>query len=267
MPLRSAVMFSARTLACVAFCALAACGHKSDDNDFKERPVAELYNEGLKAAQDKNYQQAVKSFDEVERQHPYSVWARRAILMGAYAHYQRNEYDEAILSAQRFIQLHPGNKDVAYAYYLVALCYYEQISDIQRDQRDTQLALNALEEVVRRFPNTDYARDARLKQELARDHLAGAEMEIGRNYERQGMYLAAINRYRTVVDKYQTTTQVPEALHRLTESYLSLGLIDQARQTASVLGYNYPGSRWYKDSYALLGGKNAQPKDKSKSKS
>lgn len=253
--LPKAFLFSLRAFMVVTLLTVAACGHKDDEDDIKEQPVADLYNAGLKNLHDKAYKDAAKSFDAVERQHPYSVWARRAILMGAYAHYQINEYDEAILAAQRFIQLHPGNRDVAYAYYLVAICYYEQISDVQRDQRDTELALNALEEVVRRFPNTEFARDAQLKQDYARDHLAGKEMVIGRDYERQGMYLAAINRYKTVVDKFQMTPHVPEALHRLTECYLALGLVEQAQQTAAVLGYNYPSSSWYKDSYALLGKK------------
>lgn len=257
---------SLRVFVLLALVGLSACGgsKKPKVEDVQERPVEELYNEGMDALHDKRYNDASKAFDEVERQHPYSVWARRAMLMGAYAHYEKNEYDEAILAAQRFIQLHPGNRDVAYAYYLVAICYYEQISDVERDQKDTQLALNALEEVVRRFPDTAYARDARLKEDLARDHLAGKEMEVGRNYEKAGMYLAAINRFRTVVDKYQTTTHVPEALHRLTECYLALGLTDQAQKTAAVLGYNYPGSDWYRDSYALLKGKGLPPRNDEK---
>ncbi len=265
--LSNAFLLAVRVFAIVLVMGIAACGHdKKDTEDLQEQPVTELYNKGLKALNDHDYKTAVKQFDEVERQHPYSVWARRAVLMGAYAHYEINQYDEAILAAQRFIQLHPGNHDVAYAYYLVAICYYEQISDVQRDQRDTQLALNALEEVVRRFPNTDFARDARLKEDYARDHLAGKEMVIGREYEQQGMYLSAINRYKVVVDKYQMTTHVPEALHRLTECYLALGLVDQARETAAVLGYNYPGSPWYKDSYALLGKSKKLP-DKPQGKS
>ena len=197
---------------------------------------------------------ASKQFDEVERQHPYSVWATKAQLMAAYTHYQNSKYDDAIIAADRFIQLHPGNRDVAYAYYLKALSYYEQITDVSRDQRVTERATKALEEVVRRFPDSQYGRDSKLKLDLTRDHLAGKEMEIGRYYLRQGQYLAAINRFRRVVENYQTTTHIPEALHRLTESYLALGVVEEAKQTAAVLGYNYPGSEWYTDSYALLTG-------------
>src|SRR5258708_9452192 len=198
------------------------------------------------------YDKAAKSFDEVERQHPYSVWATKAQLMSAYALYEAAKYGESIVDADRFIQLHPGHRDVAYAYYLKALDYYVQIADVARDQRATEKAMTALGEVVRRFPDSRYGRDARLKIDLARDHLAGKEMEIGRWYERQRLYLAASNRFKRVVDDHQTTTHVPEALHRLTECYMSLGLTEEAQRTASVLGYNYPGSVWYGDSYALF---------------
>ena len=178
----------------------------------------------------------------MEQNYPYSSWAVNAQLMQGYTQYLQNNYTDAIGTLDRFIQLHPAHRDVAYAYYLRALCYYEQIADIQRDQRGTELAMNALQEVVNRFPDSAYARDARLKIDLCRDHLAGKEMEIGRWYESQHLYEAAIGRFQRVVDDYQTTNHVPEALHRLTEIYLLLGLRDQARKTASVLGYNYPGS-------------------------
>ena len=239
---------------------LAACG--STDEEYVERPPEALYNEAYDAMQDENYQRAAQLFDEVERQHPYSTWATRAQLMSAYAYYQRNQYDDAIIALDRFIELHPGHEDVAYAYYLKALSYYEQISDIGRDQQATQLAFNALGEVMRRFPNSDYARDASLKIDLARDHLAGKEMEIGRYYQTRGYHLAAINRYRRVVGLYQTTTHVPEALHRLTECYLALGVPDEAQAAAAVLGYNFPGSEWYQDSYALLTDADLRPEDK-----
>jgi outer membrane protein assembly factor BamD len=211
-----------------------------------------LYAAGVEALQQRRYQQAVDLFDRVERDHPYSTWATNAKLMAAYGDYQRNKYTEAIGSLDRFIQLHPAHRDIAYAYYLRALCYYEQIADIQRDQRGTNQAIAALQEVVNRFPDTPYARDARLKMDLGRDHLAGKEMEVGRFYQRQRLYAAAMNRFRRVVDDYQTTNHVPEALHRLTEIYITLGLTDEAKRTASVLGYNFPGSPWYQDSYALL---------------
>ncbi|HET8729179.1 MAG TPA: outer membrane protein assembly factor BamD, partial [Alphaproteobacteria bacterium] len=204
---------------------------------------------------------AADLFEEVERQHPYSQWATRAQLMAAYSLYEALEYDEAIIALDRFIQLHPGNEDIAYAYYLKALSYYERISDVERDQEMTELAMNALSEVVQRFPGTDYARDAALKLDLTHDQLAGKEMAIGRWYLRQGHYNAAINRFKTVIDSYQTTTHVPEALHRLTEAYLALGLPEQARRTAAVLGYNYPGNEWYVDSYALLVDEGVRPEE------
>jgi outer membrane protein assembly factor BamD len=240
---------------------LAACGSTPKDT-YVERPVEKLYNGAMDRLAVDDYKLAAKDFDEVERQHPYSVWATKAELMGAYANYEGGKYDEAISAADRFIQLHPGHRDVAYAYYLKALSYYIQITDVGRDQKVTEKAMKALDEVIRRFPDSKYARDARLKYDLTRDHLAGKEMEIGRWYERQGQYLAAINRFRRVVDEYQTTTHVPEALHRLTESYLALGVVDEARKTAAVLGHNYPGSEWYQDSYALLTGIPVQAAEK-----
>ena len=238
--------------------ALAACGEKEEV--YVEKPVEELYNAAVNAMASGNYVRAAKQFDEVERQHPYSVWATRAQLQGAYAHYQNNKYDEAIVALDRFIQLNPSNRDVGYAYYLKALCYYEQITDVARDARMTEDALQSLQEVVRRFPESTYARDARVKIDLTYDHLAGKEMEVGRFYQRRNQTLAAINRFRTVVDKFQTTSHVPEALHRLVETYMSLGLVDEARRTTAVLGHNYPGSEWYRDSFALVG-TGEMPKD------
>jgi outer membrane protein assembly factor BamD len=211
-----------------------------------------LYAAGMDSLKQQRYAQAKEFFDAVEREHPYSTWATGASLMSAYSDYQRNRYTEAIGGLNRFIQLHPGHRDIAYAYYLRSLCYYEQIVDSQRDQKGTEAALAQLQEVVNRFPDTSYARDAALKIDLARDHLAGREMEIGRFYQGRNLPQAAIGRFRRVVEDYQTTNHVPEALHRLTEIYISLGLTDEARKTASVLGHNYPGSPWYQDSYALL---------------
>lgn len=231
---------------------LAACGSASQEAAYVERPVEELYTEAASAMDQREYARAAGLFDEVERQHPYSQWATRAQLMAAYAHYQDLRYDDAVLAIDRFIQLHPGHPDVAYAYYLKGLCYYEQITDVARDQQMTERALDSLGEVVRRFPQSEYARDASLKIDLTHDHLAGKEMEIGRYYLRQHAYNAAIGRFRRVIDDYQTTSHVPEALHRLTEAYLALGLTEEARQTAAVLGHNFPGSEWYTDSYALL---------------
>jgi outer membrane protein assembly factor BamD len=235
-------------LACAV---LAACGAK-EKTDYVERPVEELYNAAVDAMSAGRYATAARGFDEVERQHPYSTWATKAQLMAAYAHYQNNKYDDAVVALDRFIQLNPSNRDVGYAYYLKALCVYEQITDIHRDARMTDLALRALEEVMRRFPDSAYARDARLKIDLTKDHLAGKEMEVGRFYMNRGQYVGAINRFRTVVDKYQTTSHVPEALHRIVESYVALGLTAEAERTAAVLGHNYPGSEWYQDTYGLV---------------
>jgi outer membrane protein assembly factor BamD len=244
-------MKTARWLVLGAALLGAACSSTEEDK-YVERPVEQIYNSAVDALTAEKYFTAAKEFDEVDRQHPYSVWATKAQLMAAYANYQNNKYDEAIVGLDRFIQLHPSNRDVAYAYYLKALCYYEQISDVQRDSKMTELALKAFDEVVRRFPETSFARDARLKIDLTYDHLAGKEMEVGRFYLVRGHYVGAINRFRTVIDKYQTTSHVPEALHRLVECYLALGLTEEARKMAAVLGYNYPGSQWYSDSYALV---------------
>lgn len=231
---------------------LAACGAK--EAPYVEKPVEELYNRAMDRMAAQEWDAAAKGFDEVERQHPYSVWANKAQLMAAYSYYQKNMYTEAISAADRFIQLHPGSKETPYAYYLTAICYYEQITDVGRDQKITQQALGALEEVVRRYPNSEYARDARLKIDLTRDHLAGKEMTIGRYYLRSGQQIAAINRFKAVLEKYQTTSHVPEALHRLAEAYMTLGITEEAQNVAAVLGYNYPGSEWYVDTYTLVTG-------------
>lgn len=240
---------------------LASCSSSNDKDVYVERPAEEFYNLGLAHLGERSYGAAASNFDEVERQHPYSVWAPRAQLMAAYAHYQADRYDDAINALDRFIQLNPGHPDVAYAYYLKAVCYYEQIADVERDQKMTSEALDALEDVVTRFPDSSYARDARLKMDLAVDHMAGQHMSIGRFYQRQGEHLAAINRFQIVVRDFQTTTHVPEALHRLVESYMALGVTDEAQATAAVLGHNYPGSEWYIDSYALLTGEDLRPEE------
>ncbi len=231
-----------------------ACAGGEEAPVYVERPVEDLYNDAVDALDGGSSASAATLFEEVERQHPYSIWATKAQLMAAYAYYQTQDYDDAILSLDRFIQLQPGNRDIAYAYYLRALSYYEQISDVGRDQKTTEQALAGLEEVVRRFPDSTYARDARLKVDLTRDHLAGKEMEIGRFYLKRGHYLAAINRFRNVIEDYQTTTHTPEALHRLTEAYTALGIAPEAREAAAVLGYNYPGTDWYGDSYQVVEG-------------
>jgi outer membrane protein assembly factor BamD len=246
--------------AAVVAIALMICGCGDSDPPYVELPVEVLYNRGLDALGRQDYKNAARSFEEVDRQHPYSVWATKAQIMAAFSYYQSNKYDDAIIALDRFIQLHPGHRDIPYAYYLKALCFYEQISDIGRDQRMTQQALDALAEVVKRFPESPYSRDARLKIELAIDHLAGKEMDVGRYYQKQQQYVAAINRYRIVIERYQTTTHVPEALHRLVESYLGLGVKDEAQQAAAVLGHNFPGSDWYADSYYLMTGEDLRTK-------
>ena len=252
-----------RFICLLLFFNFAACsGDKA--TPYVERSVNALYNSALDFLEDGEYLEAANSFEEVERQHPYSVWATKAQLMAAYANYEANKYDDAIIGLDRFIQLHPGNPDTPYAYYLKALSYYEQITDISRDQLVTEKALKALRNVARRYPQTKYARSARLKIDLTRDHLAGKEMSIGRFYLHKKEYTAAINRFHRVINQYQTTTHVPEALHRVAEAYTALGVPEEAKKAAAILGHNYPGSKWYTDSYTLMTGKNVNKKKKKK---
>ena len=234
--------------------ALSACagGKKKPRLAYEERPVELLYATGADRLDRRQWSQAVNYFQEVERQHPYSEWSRRSILMQAYAHYQSNDYAEAVGDADRFIQLYPGNPTAAYAHYIKAVCYFEQIVDVGRDQAATAQALSNLREIVARYPNTEYAHDARLKIDMVNDQLAGKEMTIGRWYLRAGDTLAAANRFKTVIDRYQTTSHTPEALYRLVETYLTLGLLEEAKRNGAVLGYNYPGDAWYSDAYRLL---------------
>lgn len=237
----------------LAVLALASCSTTGEQNTKQaEVPVELLYNKAADALDAADFVQATKLFEDVERQHPYSDWATKAQLMAAYSSYLAQNYDEAILALERFIQLHPGNDHVDYAYYLKALSLYEQISDVRRDQDMTSQAQKAFDTLIRRFPDSKYSRDAMLKRDLANDHLAGKEMEIGRYYLNRGHINAAINRFRMVVLRYQTTTHTAEALHRLVEGYMTLGLIEEATRIAAVLGYNYPGSKWYQMSYDLL---------------
>ena len=235
---------------------LAACagsGKVKKDRPYIARDVEALYNVAKSTLEKGQYKLAGAQFDEVERQHPYSVWARRAQLMSAFSYYSAQQYPDAIQAAQRFLSLHPGSRDAAYAQYIVAVSYYEQIADVTRDQKITQQSLDALGEVIRRYPETAYARDCRLKVDLTRDHLAGKEMEVGRFYEKQRQWMAAAGRFRTVIDQYQTTSHTPEALYRLTEAYLAIGVPEEARKAAAVLGANYPASKWYTRAYTLVG--------------
>jgi outer membrane protein assembly factor BamD len=223
-----------------------------ENNRYVARDVETLYNAAKNQLDRKRFKIAAVLFDEVERQHPYSVWARRAELMSAFSHYLAQDYPESIESAQRFLSIHPGNRDAPYAQYLIAVAYYEQISDVNRDQKISAQALDAMGELIRRYPDSAYAADARLKVDLINDHLAGREMNIGRFYQRRHEWLASVTRFRKVVDSYQTTSHVPEALLRLTESYLELGVLEQAQHSAAVLGANFPGSDWYERAYALI---------------
>ncbi|MFN3988941.1 MAG: outer membrane protein assembly factor BamD [Erythrobacter sp.] len=232
----------------------AACGGGKVKKDvaYVARDVETLYAEAQRRLDRGNTLMAAGLFDEVERQHPYSPWARRAQLMSAFCYYIAKDYNKAIQNAQRFLSVHPGNKDAPYAYYLIALSYYEQISDVNRDQKITEQAQTALQEVNRRFPQSEYAADARLKLDLVADHLAGKEMEIGRLYQRSGQWLAAAIRFRNVIEKYDTTSHTAEALYRLAESNLAIGVPEEAVKYTAVLGANYPGSEWYERAYKLV---------------
>jgi outer membrane protein assembly factor BamD len=215
-------------------------------------PADVLYAQGIAEVQKQDYDRAVTKFDQVEENYPYSTWATHAQLLAGYSQYKQQNYDDALSALNRFIALHPENPDVAYAYYLKALCYYEQIEDVQRDQTTTYEAIQTLTDVTTRFPDSSYARDARIKLRLAENRLAGHDMTIGRYYEKQHLYAAAIGRYQDVVTSFQTTTYTPEALERLVEVDLDLGLTGAAQRTASVLSYNYPGSTWYQTAYGKL---------------
>ena len=247
------------SLALLALTLVACSGDKDKDKLPPEEPVDELYNKASDLMDKGDYAAAARQFSEVERQHPYSQWATRAQIMEAYADYQNLDYDLAMTAINGFIDLHPGNPDIGYAYYLRALCNYERIADVRRDQAQARDALKGMQDVITRFPDSPYAKDAVLKIALITDHLAGAEMEVGRWYVKQKLYIAAIAVSRTVIDKYQTTSHVPEALERLVECYIALGIPNEAKSTAAVLGFNFPGSDWYQDAYTLLADNNLTP--------
>lgn len=240
--------------AAAASLALTACqGNRAkQQRAYIERPVEVLYNNAAGELDRRDYDEAIELFNEVERQHPYSEWARRSTLMSAFAAYQARRYDDAIGTAQRYISLNPGSDESAYAYHLVATSYFEQIVDVGRDQRTTELAKSSLDELLRRFPTTEYAKDAQLKMDMVDDQLAGKEMEVGRWYMKRAEHLPAINRFRKVVVDYDTTTHAPEALYRLVEAYMSVGLKGEALAAAAVLGYNHPESDWYQDAYKIM---------------
>jgi outer membrane protein assembly factor BamD len=253
--------------ACVALALFTApmmgCSLFQKDEDFvSDTPADKLYNEGLFLLNDKSdYKEAAKKFDEVDRQNPYSDWARKAVLMSAYAYYESGQYEECINSAKRYITLHPGSPDAAYAQYLIGSSYYDQILDVSRDQERADKATTAFQEVVHKYPDSQYAIEAKRKIEMARDQLAGKEIEIGRFYLKQRDFQGAINRFKVVVTQYQTTREVEEALERLTEAYVALGLVSEAQTAAAVLGHNFPDSPWYKDAYKLLKGAGSEPNE------
>lgn len=245
--------------AAAAVLPLVACAHGNKnrlDTAYVARDVSSLYTAAQKSMNGGDYEQAAKLFDEVERQHPYSIWARRAQLMSGFNYYLAEKYSDAVSSAQRFITIHPGSPEAAYAQYLIAMSYYQQIPDVARDQSTSQQALDAFGELIRRYPESKYAADARLKLDLLNDHLAGKDMAVGRYYERAGQWLAATYRFRSVVDSYQTTSDAPEALERLVECYLELGMPEEAQKAGAVLGRNYPSSFYYKQALKLLGQEN-----------
>ena len=265
-------VFARATLLGAALALLAGCsifGGKDDETNnankdaaaYRERSVEQIYADGWRAISFGAWDLCAAQFNEVDRQHPYSVWARRAMLISAFCSYQSNAYANAIATADQYISLHPGSPEVAYAFYIKAISLYEQIVDIGRDQSNTEGALVALQDVVQRFPDTEYARDATLKIDLTNDHLAGKEMAVGRYYLSRGDYIGAINRFRTVIDQYQTTPQIAEALERICEAYYSLGLDSEAQTAAAVLGRNYPGSEWYKNAYNIIKGRNLRPSE------
>jgi len=248
--------------------AVAACSGSDSDTSEKateqSASAEELYNKARGMVDTGDRKEAIKAFEEVERQYPASPLATDAQIMAAYSAYKIENYDQAIGTLERFIKLYPTDESTPYAYYLIALCYYEQISDVARDQKITEQAMGALRDVVRRFPDTEYARDAKIKLDLTEDHLAGKEMQVGRYYMKRGDTLAAINRFRYVVENYQTTSHVPEALHRLVEAYMTLGVRDEAQRYAAVLGANFPDNIWYRDSYKLMTGKTPEVEQKEK---
>jgi outer membrane protein assembly factor BamD len=233
-----------------------------DEKTFSDQPADKLYNEGLFLMNNNHdLKAATKKFDEVDREHPYSEWARKSLLMSAYASYQAGDYDTCIGSASRYVTLHPGSADAAYAQYLIAASNYDQIPDISRDQARTEKAMASLEEVIRKYPTSEYAGEAKKKLEGARDQLAGKEMAIGRYYMQRRDFTGAINRFKTVVTRYQTTRHVEEALARLTEAYMAIGIVSEAQTAAAVLGHNFPDSRWYKDAYNLVKSGGVEPSE------
>ncbi|HEV7415875.1 MAG TPA: outer membrane protein assembly factor BamD [Tianweitania sediminis] len=245
--------------------ALSACA-SNDDIDLatyveQTEPADQLYNQGLANLNSGRLSEAAKKFDAVDRQHPYSEYARKSMVMGAFTNYRQGRYEEAINAGKRYVQLYPSSEDAAYAQYIVGLSYFRQIKDVTQDQKESRRAIEAMEEVTQRWPESEYVEDANAKIRFARDQLAGKEMQVGRYYLERREYIAAAKRFRYVVEVYSNTRHVEEALARLTETYLAMGLASEAQTAAAVLGQNYPDSQWYKDSYALLQSGGLEPRE------
>jgi outer membrane protein assembly factor BamD len=269
---------AARRSLMLAVCglALAGCDTLASLNPFDkgetykpeiiaEVPAEEMYNDGLARLQKNDYTAAAKKFSELDKQYPYSDWSRRALIMTAYANYEGRQYEDAVTASKRYLQLHPATPDAAYAQYLLAMSYFNQIPDVTRDQESAERALLALQELIDRYPTSQYAADAKQRMALARDQIAGKEMEVGRFYLQKRNYTGAINRFRTVVARYQTTRHVEEALERLAEAYMAMGIVGEAQTAAAVLGHNFPDSPWYKDAYTLLRNGGVEPREDSES--
>lgn len=261
-PARARLRIARVAAAMLLAASFGACTMFAKDDTPPDEPADKLYNEGLYLLNaKKDAKEAVKKFEEVDRQHPYSEWARKALIMSSYAYYEAGAYDDSITAAKRYISLHPGSPDAAYAQYLIGSSYFDEIPDITRDQARTDKALAALDEVVRKYPRSEYAVSAKQKMEVARDQLAGKEMAVGRYYLQKKDYTGAINRFKVVVTRYQTTRHVEEALMRLTESYMALGIVEEAQTAAAVLGHNFPDSEWYRHAYSLVKGGGGEPSE------
>lgn len=236
-------------------------GEKYKTKILPEVPAQQIYDQGLARLQNKDYSGAAKKFSELEKQYPFSRWSRKGLLMTTFAHYEGGAYDDASASARRYVSLYPSTDETPYAMYLMGMSAYNQIPDITRDQAETQRALQIFQALIDKFPKSEYAKDARFKIQVTRDQLAGKEMSVGRFYLRRNNFAGAVNRFRAVLFKYQTTRHAEEALYRLVEAYLGLGVVHEAQTAAAVLGHNFPDGRWYKDAYGLLKGKGFAPKE------
>ena len=245
--------------------ALVGCSSKDPLEPFVEIPAEQSYNAGIAYLQQGDYKKATEKFEEVDQQHPYSEWARKSLIMTTYTNYTRGNFTEAITQGKRYLTLYPGSEDAAYAQWMIAQSYFNQMPDITRDQKMTQQAMQAMQELVERYPDSPYAAEGRKRLDIAKDQLAGKEMEVGRYYLTRNQYIGAINRFKVVVQEYQTTRHIEEALERLTEAYYAMGIVDEAQTAAAVLGHNYPDSRWYKNTYKLLNTNGLEPRENSQS--